>query len=182
MKIALESIPEEGIELQLAEKEPILEEAMGRIPSMEDVEIRPWVTGKLRIDPQEEDFLLTAGVTGLLTLTCSRCLRQYGMETSIQVAALIRRGSPTDDLAGAEDDLDEQDTHFVDSDTFDPGPVILQELLLEIPMKPLCTDDCPGLCRTCGEIRNSEACECPREETTDPRWAALADLKKRMAP
>jgi uncharacterized protein len=54
----------------------------------------------------------------------------------------------------------------------------LQELLLEVPMKPLCREDCAGLCPRCGALLGSDHCTCTAESAGDSRWAALARLKK----
>ncbi len=55
----------------------------------------------------------------------------------------------------------------------------MEQLELNIPMKPLCRPDCKGLCPTCGADRNETACSC-EEPTADSRWAALAALKSRL--
>jgi uncharacterized protein len=46
-------------------------------------------------------------------------------------------------------------------------------------MKPLCREDCQGLCPVCGADKNTGACSCV-ESSPDPRWAALAALKSRL--
>jgi len=46
-------------------------------------------------------------------------------------------------------------------------------------MKPLCREDCQGLCPVCGADKNTGTCSC-EESTPDPRWAALAALKSRF--
>jgi uncharacterized protein len=52
---------------------------------------------------------------------------------------------------------------------------ISENLIVNIPMQILCSDDCKGLCPQCGVNRNHESCKCG--ETTDPRWDALRKLK-----
>ena len=54
--------------------------------------------------------------------------------------------------------------------------VVLPLLLLELPLAPLCSADCEGLCATCGVNRNLTRCECVTTEI-DPRWAALRSLE-----
>jgi uncharacterized protein len=58
--------------------------------------------------------------------------------------------------------------------------IIVQEVLLELPMKPLCSEQCAGLCPTCGAPVGSKECTCREQEHRDPRWAALAQLKAKM--
>ena len=53
--------------------------------------------------------------------------------------------------------------------------LLREELLLSQPTKPVCKEDCKGICAGCGAELNSEPCTCPPE--VDPRWDALKDLK-----
>ena len=51
---------------------------------------------------------------------------------------------------------------------------------LDVPMRPLCREECAGLCPTCGATSNEGDCGCGAE-TEDPRWAGLAALRDRLA-
>ena len=55
-------------------------------------------------------------------------------------------------------------------------PMVRDALLLELPLAPLCSADCAGLCATCGANHNLTRCECVTTEI-DPRWAALRSLE-----
>ena len=59
----------------------------------------------------------------------------------------------------------------------DFAEAIRQYAVLGIPMKPLCSDQCAGLCPTCGQNLNQGPCECPKAEI-DPRWSELLKLLK----
>jgi uncharacterized protein len=80
--------------------------------------------------------------------------------------------------AGAETELSESDLGVleVQGDSFDSRPLVLEQVALGVPMKPLCREDCRGLCPVCGVDRNESSCDCAAQ-TTDPRWAGLAALK-----
>jgi uncharacterized protein len=52
---------------------------------------------------------------------------------------------------------------------------IRQYALLARPVKPLCWEDCAGICQTCGQNLNQEPCSCPAPEI-DPRWSKLTEL------
>jgi uncharacterized protein len=77
-----------------------------------------------------------------------------------------------------EHELEEEDLGVVhvEGETFDTGPLLREQLQLGVPMKPLCREDCRGLCPQCGADRNRGDCDC-KDDWVDPRWAALADLK-----
>ena len=59
----------------------------------------------------------------------------------------------------------------------DLDDLVREQILLALPTRNLCREDCKGLCPTCGANLNAGACDCAGGEI-DPRWAALADLKK----
>ena len=67
----------------------------------------------------------------------------------------------------------------VAAEVVETEPILLEQLQLNIPMKPLCRPDCAGLCPLCGADLNLGACDCS-EPVGDPRWAALAALRDRM--
>ena len=55
-----------------------------------------------------------------------------------------------------------------------------QEILLDIPMKPLCRDDCPGICPGCGFATGSEQCTCDSGKQIDPRWLELRKIRDQI--
>ncbi len=59
--------------------------------------------------------------------------------------------------------------------------VLREQVLLTLPPRTLCREDCKGLCPQCGQDLNHEACTCD-ETLSDPRWSALAGLRSRMKP
>lgn len=111
-----------------------------------------------------------------LKLACFRCLEPIHQAVDVTVNLLFQKGRP----AAVKDlqDLDDTDLVFYEEDdtTVDVVSQIRDVLILEIPMKPLCSESCAGLCPICGVNRNHETCLCRREET-DPRWEALKQFK-----
>ncbi len=57
--------------------------------------------------------------------------------------------------------------------------VLKEQILLAVPIRVLCSEDCQGLCPQCGQNRNVSPCNCA-EKITDPRWAALAEIKEKL--
>ncbi|HEX3795779.1 MAG TPA: DUF177 domain-containing protein [Acidimicrobiales bacterium] len=70
---------------------------------------------------------------------------------------------------------DEDEMYPVTDDTIDLGPMVRDSIVLELPMAPLCREDCKGLCPQCGADRNEGECGCVAP--TDPRWANLDVLR-----
>jgi uncharacterized protein len=64
---------------------------------------------------------------------------------------------------------------FYRDDQLDLSHMAWEQIVLALPMKPLCKIDCEGLCPDCGVNRNAASCSCVQDDT-DPRWQALNDL------
>jgi len=77
--------------------------------------------------------------------------------------------------------LNERDTEvgFFNGDFIEVSDIVREQILLALPMKPICREDCKGLCPHCGRNRNAEACNC-QTSSTDPRLAPLRKIKEQM--
>ena len=75
----------------------------------------------------------------------------------------------------------EGETYPLKGDQIDLGPLTREALLLELPLAPLCREDCAGLCPTCGADLNTGPCPCPPDDV-DPRWATLDVLRNDTLP
>jgi len=74
--------------------------------------------------------------------------------------------------------LDTQPDEIVlTEDELDLGELIVQEVLMDLPLQPLCREDCPGLCSRCGGLKGSEECRCEEEKEIDPRWQKLMTMR-----
>jgi uncharacterized protein len=112
-----------------------------------------------------------------LEVPCSRCLEPFRMAVD---AALDLRYFPAAELV-AEDDQEVQEadleTSYYRDDQVDLNELLREQFYLALPMKPLCREDCRGLCSQCGSNRNTDACGCePAWE--DPRLAPLKGFVK----
>ena len=67
----------------------------------------------------------------------------------------------------------------IPEEILETDPILIEQLQLNVPMKPLCRVDCKGLCPECGAELNAGACPCG-ETKVDPRWGTLAALKSRL--
>jgi uncharacterized protein len=116
----------------------------------------------------------TAATT--LQLTCSRCLD--GFQVPVE-AAFDLRYLPVDEApaVGAEVEVADEDinTAYYRDGRIDLAELVHEQLYLALPMKPLCKDDCQGLCAVCGANRNTAPCAC-ETKWIDPRLAGLKAL------
>ena len=68
------------------------------------------------------------------------------------------------------------DTDVIDGNELDLAEVAREQIVLNLPEQVLCSEDCKGICPTCGTDLNEGECRC-REDDIDPRWQALKELK-----
>ncbi|OGO78407.1 MAG: hypothetical protein A2Y23_11085 [Clostridiales bacterium GWB2_37_7] len=109
----------------------------------------------------EVDFETTATVE----LQCSRCIENYVADVhASSFHIFVKEGFQTD-----------EDQQFYKGDEIDLTDIVLNEITAELPMKPLCTTDCKGLCPECGTNNNQRSCGCKAEEI-DSRLQVLQKL------
>lgn len=129
-----------------------------------------------RICPLVEGYHFETSLAHHATLRCMRCLVSFEMPVSSEVSLLIeirgRDEATTEEIELAEEDLG---LLILDRPEFDTRPILIEQLHLDIPMKPLCREDCAGLCAGCGKNLNTGRCRCKAH--VDPRWKALEELK-----
>jgi len=124
----------------------------------------------------KEHFRLVGGVRTTLELPCSRCLEPFAWP--VDAAFDLRYQPHTVNTGEGEREIEEDDlsTAFYVNDEIDLGQLMREQFYLALPMKPLCTDGCLGLCPACGTNLNRSSCQCKRE-WEDPRLAVLKTLK-----
>lgn len=131
----------------------------------------------LQISPDGVDVLVQGRVTATVPQTCGRCLEAFPARVEVRVdVRLLPRPVTGDSVKLGADDLD---VDFYTNDELDLKRVVETETTLALPMKPLCREDCRGLCPACGGNRNLVPCACA-ERAPDPRLAALRDLATRL--
>lgn len=168
------------ISLEAAETSPVSFDFELRIPLSELdreplVEITP-VRFSGEVAPIESGFTLDGRLAYGGKLECSRCLADYPFETDEAFTLVLYPRRPAD-ASERELGRDELDVFFYDDPEIPVSPIVEERIQMAVPMKPLCREDCRGLCPTCGADRNHGDCDC-RSDTIDPRWEALEKLKK----
>lgn len=103
---------------------------------------------------------------------CSRCLARHERPLTAHFSVEFRPLGAEAPEDGAE--AKEREIQTFTGQWVELAEVIKQSLILDMPMKPLCREDCLGLCQGCGADLNQGRCHCPRAH--DPRWKALSGL------
>jgi uncharacterized protein len=126
-------------------------------------EDRP-VSARLLMESVVEGILASGPLSGVMVIRCARCLTASERPFQVQTQEMFTPGA---DPTGDEYLLDEG---FVDLE-----PMIRDAVLLAMPLAPLCSPGCLGLCPRCGGDRNLGECAC--QPDVNARWAPLASLR-----
>jgi len=149
------------------------------------------VTGTL--SPSGHEYIFFGSVSGSIQAPCDRCLELAQMAFENEVTwtfvegAVESRAADESDDESDDDFLEEIDDDSVipfDGQTIDMAPTVWEEVMLAVPAKMLCSEECLGLCPKCGANLNRGACGCkpePEEETLSNKGlAGLKDLLPKL--
>lgn len=170
--VPFDEIPEDGYSVDLDRALPafaaILDQAatLGTTTGTASVQMQRW--------PQRVD--VTGGLKLELDLICVRCTATFRTALAREIRQILVRkpegADPEEEFELTRGDLDRSE---MVGDTVNLAELLAEEVQLTLPAKPLCSEDCKGICQRCGADLNSEECDCGPE--IDPRWEALAGLK-----
>jgi DUF177 domain-containing protein len=126
-----------------------------------------------------QDIRLNGELATRLELLCARCLEPVVQDVMRKFDLLYR---PLGTDAGNEElsvTVAEAEVGYYQGDGLLLEDAIREQVLLAVPLKVVCREDCKGLCPTCGKNRNTEPCSCA-PPLGDPRWSALKDLREKL--
>ncbi|OAA94366.1 YceD family protein [Clostridium coskatii] len=116
---------------------------------------------------KEGDILLLEGrINTLLELTCSRCLGKFSYAVNVAI---------TERFTNNNKENKDDEAIFIDSNIIDITEIIENNIILILPIKRLCSENCKGLCQQCGTNLNNSKCQC-KSDDIDPRLAKLKDM------
>jgi uncharacterized protein len=133
------------------------------------------VKGHVKLTRTNRGVLVQGTLQSEIPIECSRCLKEFNYPLTV---TLEEEFFPVIDVnSGTPLEIPDDPSSFTidDHHILDLDEAIRQNALLAIPMKPLCREDCAGLCQKCGIDLNQGECDCNKTEI-DPRWAKLVDL------
>ena len=107
---------------------------------------------------------------------CDRCLKPVELPVSADFALEYITGADYESSSAAALSEQELSVSVFDGESIDVDEIVKEQILLAVPARMLCREDCKGICPECGIDLNTGQCNCAAEEV-DPRWAALKDLK-----
>ncbi|HEY6349773.1 MAG TPA: DUF177 domain-containing protein [Candidatus Angelobacter sp.] len=126
-----------------------------------------------------EDIRLVGSFSTQVELRCARCLDAVKRDVRESFDLIYRPLGV--DARGEESSISLAETEigYYQGDGLLLEDVLKEQALLALPVKQICSTECRGLCPQCGRNLNMEDCDCVAT-MSDPRWAALEDIRKKM--
>jgi uncharacterized protein len=166
MRIELDKLEQAGDRFahRYEPEEIVLDEEHARLTR------QPEVSG--RISRSGHEVRLRGKINASAEVDCDRCLKRVALpvETEFDVTYV-----PAEDYKRSEAaELQEEDLSLsvFDGESIDLDELVSEQVLLALPARALCSEECKGLCPVCGADRNATPCQCESREI-DPRWAGL---------
>jgi len=126
-----------------------------------------------------DDIRIRSTYNGRFEALCARCLDPVEHSLAGQFDLLFRPTGADGEASEHSITTSETEIGYYQKDGVLLEDVLREQVLLSLPAKTLCHEDCKGLCPHCGRHLNSETCACS-ETVTDPRWTALSSLRSRI--
>jgi len=173
VKIILNNIPEEGLSLQFHKDSDWFRNLL---PKKEKNDFSLWnVDVSCTAKRIRENVFIDGNLETIVALNCCRCLET----TQITVKSTFRYTfAPAKDRDAEEEELTPEDLEYgyYHDDVIDLDTIIFEQIMLQIPMKVLCTDTCKGLCPHCGTNLNMARCGCDTDFINE-KLAVLKNFK-----
>jgi uncharacterized protein len=137
-----------------------------------DDRFRGLIKVQVKLDKSLRQILLQSSIEVGSELECDRCLENFQRQVNTSYSLVYIQGDRSTVEVKKEEEIQvlSTDTNYIDLDED-----VRQYILLDIPQKLLCKDDCQGLCPICGVNKNVTKCDCS-VEVVDSRWDALKKL------
>jgi uncharacterized protein len=161
MRLIVSDIPEDGLEREL---DVPVETGENIEPDIAHASVRFLRIGKI--------VLVDGSIKISVSMRCSRCLGDFSSPLDIDFKEEYAPSEEYDPEGEPELTDSELNLGFYTNDEIDAGELVKEQVLLAVPMKPLCNNDCRGICSECGTNLNEGVCNCSTEKI-DPRLAPL---------
>ncbi|MFN2453811.1 MAG: DUF177 domain-containing protein [Pyrinomonadaceae bacterium] len=172
MKIEVEKLAKEGGEFAhtYESEEIVLDEESARLTSPPEIRGRIKRTGA--------EVLVRGHIRARAEVDCDRCLKAVEVPVDTDFEATYIPAIAEADAVEAELQPEDLIRSVFDGETIDVDDLVREQVLLALPLRALCAEQCRGLCPVCGANKNTDAaCACEQKEI-DPRWAVLAKLRE----
>ena len=124
-----------------------------------------------------QTFYFQIIIKGIFSAHCHKCFQPGNFDIRTEFDMVVHRGG-ADKVRENRSDGDDYVYIPIGEQKFSLDKYIYENLIVNIPMRIVCEEDCRGLCPSCGVNLNEESCSCV--PTVNSRWEALAALKKKL--
>lgn len=126
------------------------------------------------------DIRVVGNLATKLEIPCARCLEAVPYKVDRSFELLFRPHSVN--VGPDEREMQDKDAEiaFYQGNGVELEDILREQMLLAVPIKTLCREECKGLCRQCGKNLNTGECQC-EPLAGDPRWNALKDLRSKLS-
>jgi uncharacterized protein len=166
MKVDLRNITPEGCDLAYSEIAEDLELNADGFDFPQPIEVN------ISAAKSGDEILLQGQVSTTVEMECARCLENFEMDVNPKIQFVVQ-------LLDIKEPQPSEDDDFVilpkTTGEIDISQRVREAILLELPLKPLCSDNCRGLCPMCGTNLNEAECDCTPDKS-DERWDSLKQL------
>lgn len=136
----------------------------------EDISFAGPVRMSLDVKNSGRVLVFNGHITGDADLTCSRCLEKYKFHLDTYFEEKFCHANDVSDVSG--DGENAGDLHAFENNRIELDDILLENIVLAVPMKTVCSESCRGLCGVCGANLNKNECGCQTNDI-DPRLSAL---------
>ncbi|OPL13160.1 MAG: hypothetical protein AVO38_14075 [delta proteobacterium ML8_D] len=168
--VPVEDIPENGLHL-------IFEDISGVLAETEECRIQDTAKGEVFLQRVDGDVHVNGNVAAMISIRCDRCLEEYNQKIDTSFFYTL---VPSQSLEGKKEialDKEDMEVSFYDGAEIQIGEIFREQILLQIPMRHVCREDCKGICSGCGADLNIEKCRC-RSEILDNPFSVLKVLNQ----
>ena len=174
MKLRIDDITAEAKELSFAEPEGEINRVLEKGP-LTEFQVKEPVGVTVSYYRAGTELFFEGDLQASTTAICARCAEEFAAPSGRDFRFVL---SPKAIGFDEDKNLRDEDLEFslYEGDHIDLSPLVREQFLLSLPTRPLCQEDCRGLCPKCGINLNHSQCECS-EEIGHPGLAALRNLK-----
>ena len=133
------------------------------------------VNGKIRLSGNA--VFVNGHVETRAQVECDRCLKPIELPVNADFTLEYMSGAEYEASQVAELTEDEMSVSVFDGSAIDVDEIVKEQILLTVPTRLLCREDCKGICPVCGRNRNESSCDC-RVTAADDRWSALRKISQ----
>ncbi len=175
MKFRVEDIEDEGREHALRRQEDWLEERLAG-EGQRTFRFAGPIQIRLHLARAGRTILMRSRVEARVEWICARCLTPFSRTLTSEFKTCLK--PKPDFLPSAEIELNREDleTEFYEGEEIDVAPLVQDQILLTLPAKAICQEECRGLCPKCGQNLNRGTCQCSGK-VIDPRFESLKNFR-----